>query len=153
MQSRAENRKAEKIEKDLERAGDNMNKRGYSTNQHIQIEMLELQKKRNMSRNRESLLIGESAMSRQIESIERRALRYDELGKEHKLWEQYESFMDRLQELMQKISAINNLGYSEQCSDNQSVRLEVTTNSNTVSSIISGVHSSSTNFEDLSGTP
>ena len=103
-----------------------------------------------MSRNRESLLIGlsiqESAMSRQI-------VRYDEFGKEHKLWEQYESLMDRLQELLQKIFAINNQGYSEQCSDNQAAPLEVTTNSNTVTSIISGVHSTSTNLEDVSGNP
>ena len=108
--------------------------------------MLELQKKRDISRNIESLLIGliiqESAMARQIESIERRALRYDELRKEHQLWQQYDSLMDILQDLMQKITDISNDGFSQQCSNNTAVPSGGKTNSTTVSSILSGVNSS-----------
>ena len=45
VKSHAEKRKAEKMQKDLERSSDQNNKRGLSTDQHIQMQFLEQQKK------------------------------------------------------------------------------------------------------------
>ena len=121
IQSRAEKRKAEKLEKQNEREADVDHKRGYSTDQQIQIELLELQKIRDTSRIRESLIIGlsiqENAISRQLESVERRALRYDEIGKEHKLWDTYDSLIQDQQKVIKEISDLNSKGLSKNDSD------------------------------------
>ena len=94
VKSCVEKRKAEEMQKDLERSSGQDNKRGLSTDQHIQMQFLEQQKKRDDDQLKETLLVGlciqESALANQIETVERRALRFDNLGKTHQFWDEFE---------------------------------------------------------------
>ena len=77
VKSRSQKRKGEKIEKAVKRASDEMADRGYSTDQKIQLKMIDLTTKQTNHRGRESILMGlciqEQALTKQIDRAERMA--------------------------------------------------------------------------------
>ena len=78
--SRAEKRKANKVEKDAKRVNDTQFERGFSTDQKVQLEMLGLQRQSTTDRGRESILMGlcvqEGVIAKQIDQAERMASQF-----------------------------------------------------------------------------
>ena len=112
--SRAEKRKIEKVEKDLLRLNDTQNSRGYSTDQKIQFELIDLTRQQTKDRTRESMLMGlsvqEQALNKQIDRAERMAERFalnevDNL--ENKWWKQFHDLMKKQESLIIKMATIN----------------------------------------------
>ena len=118
VKSRAQKRKAEKIEKDTKRASDIENDRGLSTDQQLQVEMLKIQKQRDQDRNKETLLVGlnmqESAISRQIDMFERRAIRLDAMGTPHNCWDKIDELIKKQEDVVSQITELNRIGMLEQ---------------------------------------
>ena len=79
VKSRAEKRKADKIQKDIKRAADSNPERGFSTDQKLQLEIIDLTRQQTKDRSRESVLMGlcvqEAALTKQIDRAERMAER------------------------------------------------------------------------------
>ena len=77
VKSRAERKKELKLKKDKDRASSETAKRGFSTDQRISIELLNINHQRLAHQKEETRLVGlsihESAISRQIASAEARA--------------------------------------------------------------------------------
>ena len=118
VKSRAQKRKAEQIEKDAKRAADTENSRGLSTDQQLQVEMLNIQKKRDHDRNRETLLVGlsmqEAAICRQIEMLDKRATMLETKGSNHNLWDKIDNLLKKQEEVLAQISEINRIGMQNQ---------------------------------------
>ena len=128
--SRAEKRKADKIEKDLKRRNNVMNDRGYNTDQMLQLQLINIQRNKETDISRESMLVGlsiqESALSRQIQQAEDRAICLcpdDKQTHSSVHWKRVDALIKRQFEVMEKISEINEIGLNNQ-------RNQQTTNNN-----------------------
>ena len=77
--SRAEKRKIGKLEKDVKRSNDDTSDRGFTTDQKLQLELINLTRQQTTDRTRESKLMGlcvqETAIAKQIDRAERTAER------------------------------------------------------------------------------
>ena len=78
VKSQAQKSKALKKERDNDRANNTQNHRGFTTDQHISIESMNINKKRLIHQQNETCLVGLSmqalAIQSQIESAENRAV-------------------------------------------------------------------------------
>ena len=114
VKSRSQKRKGEKIEKAVKRASDDMADRGYSTDQKIQLKMIDLTTKQTNHRGRESILMGlciqEQALTKQIDRAERMADRrapdaMDDLS--NKWWKKVDDLIKEQEKVINKIAEIN----------------------------------------------
>ena len=119
--SRASKRKANNIEKELKRESDAQNKRGFSTDQELKLEIINLQKRKEEDRSRETILVGlsiqESAIDRQIQHAEKRAIRLspdDETTRNSIHWKRVDLLIEKQNEVMKRISDINEEGMRAQ---------------------------------------
>ena len=99
------------MEKDLVREQDSSNKRGFSIDQRIHIEAINLQKLRDNDRKRKSLMVAlsiqEGSLARQIELYEKRAMRLspDDMSSVH--WKCVDELLKRQDGVVQEIEEIN----------------------------------------------
>ena len=115
VKSRLQKRKCEKMEKAVKRTTDETADRGYSTDQKIQLEMIDLSRKQTNDRGRESILMGlciqEHALTKQIDRAERMADRrapesMDDLS--NKWWKKVDDLIKEQEKVISKIAEINN---------------------------------------------
>lgn len=107
--SRAAKRKAELIEKEKDRANDDHNKRGFTTDQKINMEALTLQRLAHEQTTKESNLVAliahESAIGRQIKASERRAfVRCKEYDASNMFWKQCDDLINKQVEITENIA-------------------------------------------------
>lgn len=110
--TRAEQRTKDRVNKMIDLVNDTKNVRGFSTDQRIQIENLNEQKKNRMDRKRECNLVGycieEAALARQIESAERRAsVRCPDYDPNNIYWQKVDGLLLKQDELLKQISTFN----------------------------------------------
>ena len=103
------------MEKAVKRTTDETADRGYSTDQKIQLEMIDLSRKQTNDRGRESILMGlciqEHALTKQIDRAERMADRrapesMDDLS--NKWWKKVDDLIKDQEKVISKIAEINN---------------------------------------------
>ena len=97
---------------------------------------------------KETLLVGlciqESALANQIETVERRALRFDNLGKTHQFWDEFELLSKKQKDVLAKIEEVNMRGLLQQRSNSVSVEVTPVTADGTTSTITSSAATSTT---------
>ena len=98
----------------MKRVSDETAERGYSTDQKIQLKMIDLTTKQTNDRGRESILMGlciqESALTKQIDRAERMADRrapddMDDLS--NKWWKKVDDLIKEQEKVIDKIADIN----------------------------------------------
>ena len=92
------NQKEDLINKCNDRRNDSANDRGYTTDQRISIDLLRIQKMYHVQNANESNMIAlighEAAISKQIETVERRtAIRFKEYNEDNVYWKQVENLL------------------------------------------------------------
>ena len=110
--TRAQQRKAEAKEKEIDAKGDTSSKRGFTTDQRIDIESLGLRKESMIDRKHEVAMVAlsmeESAMTKMIEAAERRAMqRCPEYDKCNQYWAKVDMMLKEQDQLMIKIRNFN----------------------------------------------
>ena len=110
--TRAELRKKDANEKILESKHDTASQRGFSTEQCLEIESLDLQKQAMLERKTDSVLVGlsveQSALKDQVEAAERRAAsRYPEYTPTNIYWIKVDALLDDQEKLLAKIHTFN----------------------------------------------
>lgn len=159
--SRASKRKADKIEKDNARDNDTENERGFSTDQQLQVKMLKIQEKKEDDRARETILVGlsiqESALSREIQRAEDRAMRLaanDEVTRNGIYWKHVDALLKSHVEVMKKINTINEIGMKTQETINQSNEITVPSHVDTCSTpLLSPIGLGTASTSDITSTP
>lgn len=106
--SRSQKRKLDEAEKNCDRANDNSNDRGYSTDQKISIEGLRIQKLNHVQTTNESNLVAliahESAIARQVDAAERRAtVRCKKYDPNNVHWKHVDTLLEEQAELTRNI--------------------------------------------------
>ena len=147
VKSRSQKRKGEKFEKAVKRASDDMADRGYSTDQKIQLKMIDLTTKQTNHRGRESILMGlciqEQALTKQIDRAERMADRraldaMDDLS--NKWWKKVDDLIKEQEKVIDKIADINSKAMGTLAKggeENQSSINDVTNNNSLLTSELS----------------
>jgi len=107
--SRASKRKADLLDKEKKRSNDDFNKRGFTTDQKISIEALNLQRLAHEQTTNESNLVAliahESALGRQIEAAERRAfIRCKDYDASNIFWKNCDSLITKQAEITENIA-------------------------------------------------
>ena len=110
--TRSQRRLAEKKEKVDDSAHDSSAARGFSTDQRINIETLNVQKQNQIDRIAEAAIVAisveESAIARQVEAAEKRAIqRYPEYNADNYFWKRSDELLQRQQDIMQEIREMN----------------------------------------------
>ena len=110
--SRAEQRRQDSKDGKKDAAHDTTATRGFSTEQRIDIENLKVRKQSLMDRQRESTMVGlsieEAALSRQIESAERRAgMRCPIYDASNVHWKRVDTLVDEQDKVLQRIRNFN----------------------------------------------
>ena len=110
--TRAQQRKAEAREKETDMKGDTTGKRGFTTDQRIDIENLGLRKESMIYRKHEvamvALSLEESAMTKMVAAAESRALqRCPEYDETNMYWARVDVMLKEQDELMNKIRNFN----------------------------------------------
>ena len=127
VKSRAEKRKAEKVEKDSKRVNDSITDRGFSTDQKMQLEIIDLTRQQTNDRSRESVFMGlcvqEAALTKQIDRAERMAERLapnDVDNPQNKWWNKVNSLIEKQERIIIQMADLNKdalknkiRGYSE----------------------------------------
>ena len=115
MKSRAQKRKSDKIAKQLQRANDSSADRGFSTDQKIQLEMIDLTRQQTTDRSRESILMGlcvqEAALTKQIDRAERMAERLapdDIEDVNNKWWNKVKNLIHKQELIVTEMAKLNN---------------------------------------------
>ena len=130
VKSRAEKRKAEKVEKDSKRVNDSITDRGFSTDQKMQLEIIDLTRQQTNDRSRESVFMGlcvqEAALTKQIDRAERMAERLapnDVDNPQNKWWNKVNSLIEKQERIIIQMADLNKdalknkiRGYSENSS-------------------------------------
>ena len=116
VKSRAQKRKSDKIAKQLQRANDSSADRGFSTDQKIQLEMIDLTRQQTTDRSRESILMGlcvqEAALTKQIDRAERMAERLapnDIEDVNNKWWNKVKNLIHKQELIVTEMANLNNL--------------------------------------------
>ena len=154
--TRAQLRKKDAEEKSLDARHDTAAKRGFPTEQCLDIEALDLQKQAMLDRKHDSVLVGlsveENALTKQIEAAERRAMsRCKEYDANNVYWKKVDILLTDQDKLLLKIRKFNEQMMSEEAIPRQSVSSLVNTPSpkksksskNSVEEIVDGDHSES----------
>lgn len=110
--TRAQQRKLEAKEKELEAKGATQVNRGFTTDQRIDIENLGIQKETMMDRKHEvamvALSLEESAMGKMVEAAERRAMqRCPTYDRSNEYWMKVDAMLKDQDQLMEKIKSFN----------------------------------------------
>ena len=110
--TRAELRKRDAKERQLDAKNDTASQRGFSTEQCLEIEALDLQKQTMVERKNDSLLVGLSieqcALKDQVEAAERRAAsRCPEYNPSNLYWRKVDSLLEDQDKLLDKIRSFN----------------------------------------------
>lgn len=124
--TRAELRKKDANEKILESKHDTASQRGFSTEQCLEIESLDLQKQAMLERKTDSVLVGlsveQSALKDQVEAAERRAAsRCPEYNSTNVYWIKVDSLLDDQDKLLAKIRTFNTQLMKDKCMPKESV--------------------------------
>ena len=119
--SRAQKRKSDNLEKNLKRASDNSSDRGFSTDQKLQLEIIDLTREQTNYRSRESVLMGlciqEAALTKQIDRAERMAERrapnyMDDVN--NKWWMKVDELVKEQDNVVGRIAEINSNAMDKQ---------------------------------------
>ena len=110
--TRSQRRLAEKKEKVDDSVHDLSAARGFSTDQRINIETLNVQKQNQIDRIAEAAIVAisveESAIARQVEAAEKRAIqRYPEYNADNYFWKRSDELLQRQEDIMQEIREMN----------------------------------------------
>ena len=115
VKSRAEKRKAVTLEKNIQRMNDNSSDRGFSTDQKIQLEIVDLTRQQTKDRSRESILMGlcvqEAALTKQIDRAERMAERLapNQMDdKNNKWWSKVNYLINEQEKIINQMATLNN---------------------------------------------
>ena len=115
VKSRAEKRKAEKLEKDIKRENDSSSDRVFSTDQKIQLEIIDLTRQQTNDRSRESVFMGlcvqEAALTKQIDRAERMAQRFapdDVEDPNNKWWSKLNELIIKQESIIKQMENLNN---------------------------------------------
>ena len=124
--TRAQLRNKDEKEKALESKHDTASQRGFSTDQRIDIEALDVQKESMRNRKHEAALVGlsieESSLSKMIETAERRAWsRCSDYDPESVYWKKVDTLLQDQDKLLLKIRSFNDNTLFEKSKTNVSV--------------------------------
>ena len=112
VSSRSQQRKDEREQKCTDAKNDTQNVRGFTTDQRIEIEGLNVRRQEMFDRQRESALVGffieEGAISRQIEQAERRAeSRCPEYDPNNIFWQRVDSLLEQQENVLKQMREFN----------------------------------------------
>ena len=114
VKTRAEKRKAEKVQKEVKRVNDSSADRGFNTDQKIQLKLIDLTWQQTNDRSRESILMGlccqEQALTKQIDRAERIAERFapndiDDVN--NKWWNKVNSLLMKQENIIIQMATLN----------------------------------------------
>lgn len=147
VKSRAQKRKSDKLEKNLKRTSDDSANRGFSTDQKLQLEIIDINRQQTNDRSRESVLMGlciqEHALTKQIDRAERMAERRapDSMdAPENKWWNKVDMLIKEQESVITQIAQINNNAMKSQKEGNKKIE---TSNNNQKSTLPTDLSSDS----------
>ena len=158
VKSRAEKRKADKIQKDIKRAADSNPERGFSTDQKLQLEIIDLTRQQTKDRSRESVLMGlcvqEAALTKQIDRAERMAERLapdDVDDPNNKWWVKVNNLIHKQELILIQMANLNQAAIkSNKRGNNENHKSDDNDNSLTNKSVSTMLHDDAKNPEIMS---